>query len=71
MDDELFLYTTELLTLALIWHNYHDAIKEGDGDCVLSLWKFFLVIFFKNGRKNYNKEAFLLLLNYHFLFLSS
>ena len=71
MDDELFLYTTELLTLALIWHNCHDAIKEGDGDCVLSLWKFLLVIFFKNGCKNYNKEAFLLLLNYHFLFLSS
>ena len=67
-DDELFLYTTELLTLALIWHDYHDAIKEGDGDRVLRIWKFLLVIFKKTGRKNYSKEAFLLLLNYHFFF---
>ena len=44
MDDKLFLYNTELPTLALIWHNYNDAVKEGDGDCVLSLWKFLLVI---------------------------
>ena len=54
--------------LALIWHNYIDAVKEGDGDHILSLWKFLLVIKKKTGHKNYSKEAFLSLINYHFLF---
>lgn len=67
-SDELHLYTTELFTLALVWHCYHDAIKEGDGDRVIDIWKFLLIIFKKAGRKNYSKEALQLLVNYHFLF---
>ena len=30
--DQVYMYATELLTLALLWHNFHDASKEGDGD---------------------------------------
>ena len=66
-DDDLYFYTTELLTLALVWHNYHDSVKEGDGDRVMMLWKFLLVIFKKAKRKNYSKEAFILLMHYNFL----
>ena len=44
-DDDLHFYVTELLTLTLIWHNYHDSVREGDGDRVMMLWKFLLVIF--------------------------
>ena len=65
--DDLYIYTRELLTLALVWHSFHDSIKEGDGDCVLLLWKFLLIIFKKSNRKNYSKEAFNLLVQYHFL----
>ena len=32
VKDRIFLYATEVLTLGLIWENFHDAIKEGDGD---------------------------------------
>ena len=67
MTTILYFYTTELLTLALVWHNYHDSVKEGDGDRVMMLWKFLLVIFKKAKRKNYSKEAFILLMHYNFL----
>ena len=30
--DKMFLYAREVLTLCLLWHGYHDAISEGDGD---------------------------------------
>ena len=30
--DGVNLYARELLTLALLWHEFHDACKEGDGD---------------------------------------
>ena len=30
-EDEVYLYSTEFLSLALIWHGFHDAIKEADG----------------------------------------
>ncbi len=42
--DDLYLYMTELLTICLIWHSYHDSVKEGDGDRVINMWKFLLVI---------------------------
>ena len=66
-NDDLYLYTRELFTLALVWHNYHDSVKESDGDRVMDLWKFLLVIFKKAKRTNYSKEAFILLVHYHFL----
>lgn len=66
-DDDIFLYSTELLTLCLIWLNYYDSIKEGDGDRVMLIWKFLLIIFKKTNRKNYSLEAFTQLINYHFL----
>ena len=34
-EDEVYLYSTEFLSLALIWHGFHDAIKEADGDRIL------------------------------------
>ena len=65
--DDLHFYTTELFTLLLVWHNYHDSVREGDGNRVMELWKFLLVIFKKTNRKNYSIEAFTLLVQYHFL----
>ena len=44
-EDEVYLYATEVLSLSLIWHGFHDAIKEADGDRILRYWKFLLVIF--------------------------
>ena len=67
VDDDLYVYTRELLTLALIWLNYYDSTKEGDGDRIILLWKFLFVIFKKARRKHYSKEAFILLVHFNFL----
>ena len=64
-NDDLYLYTRELLTLVLIWHNYYDSVKEGDR--VLDLWKFLLLIFKKAKQTNYSKEAFILLVHSHII----
>ena len=30
--DGVHFYAVELLSLSLIWHGFHDAIREGDGE---------------------------------------
>ena len=40
-DDKVYVYTTELATL---WHGFHAAIREGDGERILRYWKFLLVV---------------------------
>ena len=39
------MYTTDLLTLGLLWHGFHDSIREGDGDRIFLYWKFLLPVF--------------------------
>lgn len=65
--DGVHLYATELLTLGLIWHGYHDAIKEGDGERMLRYWKFLLVLFKSTNHHNYAKEAVNILHQYYYL----
>ena len=65
--DTVFLYSLQVLTLGLIWHGFNDSIKEGDGDRILTYWKFLLVIFKVGKRRNYCKEAMNLLMQYYFL----
>ena len=64
--DRVHLYATEVLTLGLIWHAFHDAIREGDGDRIMRYWKFFLVLFKGTTHRNYAKEAVNLLVQYHY-----
>lgn len=66
-NDKLRLYSLQVLTLGLVWHGFNDSIKEGDGDRILTYWKFLLVIFKVGRRHNYCKEAINLLLQYHCL----
>ena len=33
--DRVYVYATELLSLGLLWHEFHDSIREGDGDRIL------------------------------------
>ena len=37
--DKVYLYGKEVLNLGILWCTFDDAIKKGDGDCVLSYWK--------------------------------
>ena len=53
--DGVHVYATELLTPSLIWHGFHDATREGDGDRILRYWKFLLIVFKASNRSNYAK----------------
>jgi len=55
--DQVFLYATEVVTLGLLWMNFHDATREGDGDRLIRVWKFLLLVFKAARRKNYGIEA--------------
>ena len=60
--DGVVSYSCELLTLGLIWHGFHDAAKEGDGDrMMIRYWKLLLILFKAAGRRNYSLEALYLL----------
>ena len=65
--DKVYLYASQLMTFLLLWHAFNDAVREGDGDRVISYWKFLLVIFRVKGHRNYCKEAIILLSQYNFL----
>ena len=41
-NDKVYVHSTKLLALSIIWHGFHDAIREGDGDRILRYWKLLL-----------------------------
>lgn len=47
--------------------NFYDSKREGDGDRMMMLWKFLLLIFRQSSRKNYAKEAVILLIMFIFM----
>ena len=65
--DGVCLYAREVLSLGLIWHEFHDAVKEGDGDRVIRVWKFLLLVFKNSGQKNYSLETLNLLLQERYI----
>lgn len=65
--DGVNIYAREVLTLALLWHAFHDATREGDGDRIILSWKIMLHLFKATRHKNYYKESVNLLLQYNYL----
>ena len=60
----MYSYACETLSLGLIYLEFQDAIREGDGSRVLQVWKF-LLLFKASKLKNYATEAFTLLAHYY------
>lgn len=60
-------YTCEVISLGLLFLEFKDAIREGDGDRVLCVWKYLMLIWKATGHKNYSIEAFTMLAQYHLL----
>lgn len=54
-------YAVDFLTIGLLWQGYHNAIRCGDGNRILTYWKFLTVVFKSEHHVNYAKEGFLLL----------
>lgn len=67
-EDKVCLYATELLSLAMMWHGFHDSIREGDGERILRYWKVLLVVFKSTNHHNYAKEAVNILFQYYHTF---
>ena len=44
-NDLVHTYASEVFTFGLFYLNFCDAIREGDGDQVTSMWKFLVPIF--------------------------
>ncbi len=44
-DDGVQFYAIEVPSLSLIWHGFHDAIREGDGEIIMRYWKLLLILF--------------------------
>lgn len=63
--DEVQHYACQLLSIGCFYLAYKDAIKEGDGQCVLECWQYLLPVFHNSGRRNYSNEALHLLCQYH------
>lgn len=64
--DHVVEYAKETLSLGMIYHEFKDAIKEGDGTRVLRCWKYFLLYFCATGHTDYCIEAFNFLALYTF-----
>lgn len=48
-NDDSFNYAKDLLTMCLVWHGFHDAVQEGDGDRIIMHWKILLPVSNRTG----------------------
>ena len=67
-DDQVQSYASGLLSMGLIYMEFSDAIREGDGLRILRCWRYLMLIFKAAQRSNYSIEALNLLSQYHFFF---
>ena len=67
-ENHVLSYACDVLTLGLLYMEFADAVREGDGERILRCWRYLLLVFKASGRTNYSIEAFTLLSQYHFLF---
>ncbi len=65
--DGILDYAKEVLSLALVYAEYNDAIREADGDRLIRSWKFLLLLFKASNRSNYSLDALNLLAQYYIL----
>lgn len=65
-DDHVQTYANEVLSLGLLFKEFVDAIREGDGERIIRCWRYFLPLFKCLDRTNYSIEAFNLLFEYEY-----
>ena len=64
--DGVMSYAVAVLSQGLLYMEFSDAIREGDGSRILRCWRYFMLIFKHRQRKNYCQEALNILGQYHF-----
>ena len=65
--DHILEYAKETLTMGLVFLEFKDGVRYGDGDRVLRCWKFLFLFFRASGHTNYALEALTLLSHYYYL----
>ena len=66
--DHVLVYGKELLSLGMLYFEFADAIREGDGTRLLRCWRYLLLVFKATNKNKYALQAAILLFQYHFLF---
>ena len=61
-------YAKQVVSLGLLYMEYSDGIREGDGDRIIRCWRYMLLIFRATNKRKYSIQAATLLLQYHFVF---
>lgn len=60
-DDGVSSYSIQLLRIGCLYMEFADAIREGDGKCVIRCWQYFMPVFCAAQCTNYACESFNLL----------
>ena len=60
-QDQIFEYAKEVFSVGLLYMVFQDGIREGNGELVVNVWKYLLILFKATSHKNYALEAFHLL----------
>ena len=64
-EGTVYDYACEVISLALLYLDMKDSVREGDGDRIILVWKYLMLLYRASGRKNYAIEALTLLTQYH------
>lgn len=65
--DGILNYANEIMSLGILYLNYKDAIRHGDGNRLLVCWKYLLPIFRVSDRRNYSLDVLRMLYSYYFI----
>ena len=66
-QDGVFNYACEVLSYGLLHTEFNDAIREGDGNRIITCWKFFLLLFRAANCTKYALESATLLISLQIL----
>ncbi len=65
--DSVQEYARDVLSLGLLYLEFTDAIRDGNGSRILRCWRYLLLVFRSSHRTNYTIEAFTLLAQEKFI----
>lgn len=64
--DDVKRYAMQVLSQGLLFMEFVDGIREGDGERIVRCWSYLMLVFKARKRKNYSLEALNLVAQYHF-----
>ena len=66
-DDQVRAYAREVFSLGILLFEMKDSIREGDGERLIIVWKFLLLVFRASQKTKYSLESILVLLQHDLL----